>query len=856
MKKISIILTVLLNSIILRAQVDICKNVALEMRYWKLRGQLRGDERNLDVYNGLLSVGESSGQSLPADALLQAGNKLSIWQFYNDLDGKHTAGGCAYQYNSIIPWQIPNNPGFDNFPLDWRQNNTPLKGAAVWLDNPLITLGSYIAVLASEWKLLKTAHGSTLQTEKELFFALQAIERLDKNAELQYGSTGGVVNGFLMRDDVPENFALTTMGSNIDLVISHVACGAPDMVDDPTKEQFANCGEIPYCLLIGGGSSNIGSIGVNCDHLYQMRHNVASGDELIGILYGFCFIKKYVDDNVTFNGENLLNKAQNITKLILNNLKKHQWWIVDPFRNRPVCRGSTAFAVSYGLAKMGQFITGNSFNDNTSTFIGKQLVWQIVHAFWANNTTTEIKMNMPVPTYNPPFNFNWTKLDITLPIGGGHTTKEHLDYNMINYLKMASVTKIAAFYPGDWKGKYFIKGLAEDNGIPIYDLIGSEFTGYKAHFDRVFWEQELLKNGCNSNCWQTVLPNQLYYGCGNFENDENNIIHDPWNFINRWEHGSDIDLKESIRFTNDALFVKNRTIEDIIEKDGNRMQQYNGLDYMLAFNLYRLHFFDEEGGTFDKIRRKIDVSFPMQADFYPVGSDALPYKGKAVFSIDSKSKINSDGNAAFEAGSDINFKRGFYAEQGSVLKANIKRYDCTPTCEGGFVLGRTTSNITPEAEYEVLDTTLADLEEDTTLLINDDEANYIDTNIWVIQLVNDTFFVSLNPLYKFDSLGNIVPNTSPRFMQSSNQGFNIVRVYPNPAADIINVNYFLPSTSNVSITIFNAIGEIVKFEKIDNFVQGVHQHSYNISGFSNGFYNLELNINGVIKNYKFVKVNK
>jgi Secretion system C-terminal sorting domain len=848
MKNFSIFIILLSSSLFSNSQTfDVCNNAALEMRYWKLRGQLIGDEHNRDIYNGFMTVGSGPGKSLPADVQKPDMLRTNYWEF-----GKfdNTYLGCAFQFGS----QPDANPSINNFPIDVRDNQ-PMYGIVQWYDNSLITLGYYIAVLSSEWKLLKKSNMNTTQTEKELFYALETIERLDKKAELQYGLPE-MFNGFLMRDDVSESFVMQTMGKNFDCAVSHLSCGKPDMIDNPTFSQFTDRCSFPlrFCDQIFGSTI----AGVNCDSKYKLRDNVASGDEINGILFGFCFIKRYLNQDVEYNGENLLNKTKNITRIIMQNLKQNKWVINDPELGRPVCKGGLAISVCYGLAKMGEYITDDDFLDDVTSGVGN-ITWQLAHLGWTLFPTTDVTIVYPTGIL-PNMNINFKV--ITFPIGGGHDLNAPLDFNMVNFIRMASVTQIAAYYPFDWSGKHFISNLSNVNHIPIFDLIGSEFTGYKADFDREFWEQELSIGGCNSNCWQIVSGQPTYFNCDNFVDDVNDLTF--WHTSNRWEHnGSISDLVKQVE--NKPNYFKKypgRTEQDFINDQINgirRIEQYNGLDYMLAFNLYRLHFF-KPSGTFDRIRRNVNGSIPgigRQSLNNLGGTDNNPLVVKAVFSIDSKTKIFDDGNAHFEAGSDINLKRGFKAEVGSVLKANIIRYDCTPACyNNGMVMGRSLDTLSNEFDYQELDTTLSTLEEDSTLFSLKNEANYIDTNIWVIQLVNDTFFVSLNPLYKFDSLGNIVPNTSPRFMQSSNQGFNIVRVYPNPAADIINVNYFLPSTSNVSITIFNAIGEIVKFEKIDNFVQGVHQHSYNISGFSNGFYNLELNINGVIKNYKFVKVNK
>ena len=48
------------------AQVPIDESAKNEMKYWKLRGRLIGDDNNKDVYNGFMTVGSGDGMSIPA----------------------------------------------------------------------------------------------------------------------------------------------------------------------------------------------------------------------------------------------------------------------------------------------------------------------------------------------------------------------------------------------------------------------------------------------------------------------------------------------------------------------------------------------------------------------------------------------------------------------------------------------------------------------------------------------------------------------------------------------------------------------------------------------------------------------
>lgn len=80
-----------------------------------------------------------------------------------------------------------------------------------------IHLGHYIGVLATEYKLLVQNGKNTDNNIKELYYALEAFNRIDNTAEGWWryyymgaasnspNSNGSDLNGFFIRDDVSQN---------------------------------------------------------------------------------------------------------------------------------------------------------------------------------------------------------------------------------------------------------------------------------------------------------------------------------------------------------------------------------------------------------------------------------------------------------------------------------------------------------------------------------------------------------------------------------------------------------------------------------------------------------------------------
>jgi hypothetical protein len=94
-----------------------------------------------------------------------------------------------------------NEPG-SNIPADYISLS---KNEIGW-DDGNMSLSHYIAVLATEYRLLKDYGQTNYQTTiNELYYALKALDRLDLSAETYFGGTGSS-NGFFVRWDVNQAF--------------------------------------------------------------------------------------------------------------------------------------------------------------------------------------------------------------------------------------------------------------------------------------------------------------------------------------------------------------------------------------------------------------------------------------------------------------------------------------------------------------------------------------------------------------------------------------------------------------------------------------------------------------------------
>lgn len=172
--KILVLLFILIGYFSMGQTSDSEKNL---QKYWKYRERLKN----------FIVVGDCQGCSIPS-----------------------AQRGYAGDINATLdePWEgdIDNVPG------------GPEDGGELEFGDATILLGHYLAVLATEYALMEK-NGVTdhmYETKREIYYALEALNRLDKKAEYwwrYYYDEDGVsanewstdLNGFFIRDDVNPN---------------------------------------------------------------------------------------------------------------------------------------------------------------------------------------------------------------------------------------------------------------------------------------------------------------------------------------------------------------------------------------------------------------------------------------------------------------------------------------------------------------------------------------------------------------------------------------------------------------------------------------------------------------------------
>ena len=76
---------------------------------------------------------------------------------------------------------------------------------------------------------------------------------------------------------------------------------------------------------------------------------------------------------------------------------------------------------------------------------------------------------------------------------------------------------------------------------------------------------------------------------------------------------------------------------------------------------------------------------------------------------------------------------------------------------------------------------------------------------------------------------------------------NEVNVYPNPSTDFTNVNLYLANNENITIKLYNSLGQIVKTDNKGLMSSGNHNIKINLDNLVEGLYFIELQIGNSIE---------
>lgn len=215
----------------------------------------------LILFSFVLSFGESSYSQTSQEVDLQK----KYWNYRNRLKRDFSVVGKE-KGKSVVMQRRMYGDGY----LPFECGSYGWGGIVEWGD-ALSHHGTYLALLASEYKLLKNNNHSTDETLIELYYAIAALSRMDKNFDTYFSSQNAAVEtGVLGRDDIYIGFE-----NSWDFLVPNVP----------------NIG--PVILKSMGQSTHRNG---DCTSETFRTENIWSKDHISSLLFGLCMIKKMVDN--------------------------------------------------------------------------------------------------------------------------------------------------------------------------------------------------------------------------------------------------------------------------------------------------------------------------------------------------------------------------------------------------------------------------------------------------------------------------------------------------------------------------------------------------------------------------------
>lgn len=631
--------------------------------------------------------------------------------------------------------------------------------------------GRYLGVLATEYKLLydngqyNDAENTALELKNAL---LQWIEISDKSESLEPWFLTDNYDGFFIRDYTnPDILALGSQSEqllNMDLtpidVVSAMPPGKPAYVSKVESEhpESYTCADPDNCY-----TKTRQEVG------YDATGKCMSKDECCGLLLGLALVKR-----CCANGSSTAQDCEDMAKTIADKVVKYIanlaawtsgncWEIFQPNGIRVSNNnGGYPFTESWGFAKSASWITGNPIGD----------YW------WFNYTITkdplEYSRRLAWHVHQSQLtssNGDWMG-SILAAIGDSWClSAPSVIYNPLQ--TNISTTAAGLYYKGSvyhWDSFYLL----------LYEVLHNISVSSIYNHDNTALTQ--LNNApCNGPYYLDIDGDGVNEGsfAGGWASSGK-----FWHHSNEQNYGDD-------------------------GFSGN----YNGLDYMLLYNLYHIQN-SSTSSYVNYVDRKTDKSVPYLNVIYK-GTINHPYNVVGFNTIESEMEIlgtqNSPapppltGYVTHRAGKEITLKPGFYVENGAYFRGYIEPFECDDN-----------DNI-PTAKRKN-----PNLVDNESLIISDIEKSIENYK------QKEEYIEKMDAIYQ-------------------------IQCYPNPISENSKIEFSMGKNSHIKISIFSIEGLKIKELVNGDYKKGKHTIKLNRNDFpSPGFYFCSMETVEYTKNIKLV----
>jgi hypothetical protein len=517
-----------------------------------------------------------------------------------------------------------------------------------WADG-MIMMGQYLGMLATEYHLLASSGQSTVQTKKELYYALLAINRADLAAEdyihQQEPSPTTCtpsLNGFFLRDDVPSTFVQDNFDHFNQYKTSHPHIDYTDEYDydgDHTEIAYISHTHSDYSNSLASGNNNF---------FAEM-----SLDQAVSLFVGLRLIREFVDGSATYtdpstssvlsfqDGEtSLFTEAKNISERIGLWLMDHGFLVKRPCTNDNVhigCCGGVfwnwAIANVAGEDSQNPLLQAYGFPANVAPYE----VWVQdacdVHA-WDPGVNAD------------PGSFYVGKFMVLELMAAGAEIYPFTSGNQYDCFNARTYLALNCDDPMPYKTEWMV-------------LLNSIIKGYTPNSD--LWPQRFQDYINSAPCTGPFIGTVSDYSYPN--NPE-------WN----WSTTSLLYRPEHRQYYWEA-------------NPSTEYAEFNGIDYMLLYNLYRIgagmNSYPVAASYYNMTDVVWDLDFPVTLSS-TFGSHANPIQQDGFNTFTATNTILPDGDVTYRAGYEINLTNDFSVQLGADFHAYLDPFDCDRTVDNEY----------------------------------------------------------------------------------------------------------------------------------------------------------------------------
>ena len=559
-------------------------------------------------------------------------NLLKYWYYRDRLQNNFMSCVCDENGGSI-PASI--------------RNNRAIPPNLSWGD-ATINLAYYIGSLALEHYMLSSSGESTDETDRELFYAINAINRLDKNADIMLNEQEGWPNGFILRDDVGLDIGYSPVSATSlqNEVNSHPGGSYPPIgnIQNPgiSSDALSSYNHIlNKSIAIQQWQANPGNffqymnfLGYIGNELKEARKVAESQDQIIHLMVGLSLVIKILPSNLVYheNGgiksfdccpvqSSFVTEAENIVDRLvyrIHNDDTYWHWVIKiPNTDIEVPRGADAWALSFGFKDAQNELTGSPNTSSSNLFslsskLRADQVWEVANT---------------------------------------------LAYAIVSQGEYSKVADLCAIYnrwdPNHSRG--CAVGKNDFSYIPLFK------KALHPQDDLQIFEGQFDASPVNArNYLEDLLNDAPCYGPYNYSNGSIDYPSYEWSSASRLIH------------------PENRGETNVW--DGGYEGDYNGIDYMFYYNLYRYVFRDELKKPFNKLTRSEEITdYPFFNSYSPTtgfGSHESPTAIESFNTITASNKIHSNGDVTYRASESISLQTGFEINAGADFYAYIDPIEC------------------------------------------------------------------------------------------------------------------------------------------------------------------------------------